>query len=999
MNKKEEKTRQAKPEKTKPKASEETEKTKAGKQEAPEEGFPVVAIGASAGGLHALEGFMRHLPESPGMAFVILQHLDPRRQSIMPSILREYTDLPIVEIEDDIYIEPDRIYVRPPDRQLEIRGQKLILTEVAGHPLRLIDKFFFALADACGENAVCVILSGAGSDGSQGLRAINAAGGLVMVQEEQQAEYEGMPHAAIETGLVDFILPIEEMGRQLVEFRRQSRKTRRELLQVRSEKVVEQGINQILYLVQKATGHDFSRYKKNTLRRRVERRMALHRFESLDDYLNFLRRDGGEAQALFTDLLINVTSFFRDPEAFATLEKELEEMLKEHPADQPVRVWVPGCATGEEAYSIAIVLLELMDRLERQFQVKIFATDINSQSLQIGREGAYPESIAGEMDEYRLRRYFTRSAGLYKISGQLREMVIFSPHNVASDPPFSNLDVVSCRNLLIYMDQQLQKRVLPLLHYSLKQGGLLFLGTSEDVGEFHDLFNVVHRKWKLFRARQASPERHHEVFAILGRTTFAYRPEEKREDFIPGKPLEEEKKQRASVRDLVEKVIVEEYAPPGVLVNGEGRILYFHGDTGRYLTPPQGDAVFNLVRMARSELGGELETLLEHARKRKSRVIRKGARVFLDHRLLLVDLAARRVPGGAGEFYLVTFQEQEAEIFPSGDEESDSRVAALQRELYSTRQDLQATIEELETINEELQSTNEELQANNEELQSTNEEMETSREELQSTNEELETVNSELQRKNEEMARANDDINNLFAASDICTVILDSRLRLQRFTPAATRLFRFMERDLGRPITDISSILLYDELPRDLDGVLKTLERCKREVRSKEGQWFEVRIQPYRTAKNVIAGVVLSLAEITRSKEMEAEARERRILVESILETLREPLLVLEEDLTVLEANRAFYEFFRVRPQITEKVKVYDLGGRQWDLPGLRKLLEEVVPKNTEIRDYRVEANFPDLGPKALLVNARRIDRGEERPKLVLLSFGEARPASAGEPG
>ncbi len=955
--------------------------------------FPVVAVGASAGGLHAIEGLLRNLPDEPGMAFIILQHLSPNRKSIMESLLREYTKLPVVLIEDGMVVEPDRVYVRPSDRRLTIRRGRLVLEELsASIPRQLIDTFLFDLAEDLGENAACVILSGAGSDGSQGLRAINAAGGLVIVQDDHQAEHRGMPHAAIDTGVADFVLPVEKIGEKLVDYKSQSHKTRREMKKSQSERQLEKDMGQILRIVRQTTGHDFSRYKQNTISRRIERRMALHNFDRPGDYAAFLRQDSTESHALFNDLLINVTNFFRDPQAYAALEKELFTRLQKHPAKEPVRVWAPGCATGEEAYSLAMLLVEIMDRLDRRFPIKVFATDINLKSIQTGREGLYPESIAGEMPEQRLKRFFTEKDGRYRVSGQIREMVLFSPHNVASDPPFSQLDLVSCRNLLIYMDRELQRRVLPLLHYSLKEGGLLFLGTSEDVGEFADLFTPVDKKWKIFRAVRALARRHHEAFGILGRARETHHETiagAEAHGAVEHRPRSSANRSRESMRDVVEKAIFEEYAPPGVLVDGNNRILYFHGDLDRYLTPPRGEAIFDLISMARNGLGGEIRNLLNQAYKSAGRTVHKGARVPLGHQVGIVDIAARKIPGrhGGEERILVTFRAQEDPSPGENGEDPDARTSALQRELNSTRQDLQATIEMLETTNEEMQSTNEELQANNEELQSTNEELETSREELQSTNEELETVNAELQRKNEEMMQAKDDMNNLLAATDVCTVILDSELHIQRFTPAATRIFRLIETDRGRPITDIASILLYDDLPKDLKEAIESLTRKDREVKTREGKWFDVRILPYRTSRNVIAGAVLTLVEITRIKTLELEAREGRVLAESTLETLREPLLVLEEDLRVVTANRAFCNYFRTGREKTENVPVYRIGEQQWDLPDLRRLLERVVSEEEEIFDFPVEGEFPQLGHRSMLLNARRIERGEERPGLILLSF------------
>jgi two-component system, chemotaxis family, CheB/CheR fusion protein len=690
-----------------------------------------------------------------------------------------------------------------------------------------IDDFFRSLAEDQGANAICIVLSGAGSDGSQGLRAVNAAGGLVMVQEEAQAEYHGMPASAIATGLADFVLPVERMGNELARFASSPLLALREKKRRTPSEQAREELGSVLAAVRAVCGHDFSQYKPSTVLRRIERRMAIHQIDQLGSYARLLRQKPAEAQALFQDMLINVTSFFRDAGAFEVLQEHLAGMLGEKGPEAPVRVWVPGCATGEEAYSIAILLLETMDRLGKQFPVKIFASDLNRRAIEIAREGIYPDSIAADVSEQRLQRFFQRNGTQFQVTGQVRSLLVFSLHDVMRDPPFSRLDLVSCRNLLIYMDSALQKKVIPLLYYGLNPGGLLLLGSSEGIGDFGDLFAPVSQKWKLFKTREGSAERLQLHLELPFFASPAAR-QEARERQVPAAakqpaPGKEPKSgAEAGLRTLVERTVLEKYAQPGVLVDERDEIVYFHGETGSLLTPPRGEPSFNLLGMARGLLADELRSLLRQAREEGRRVLRKDLQLVHEGRLLTVDLEAAPVPG-KGNLLLVTFEAKAPPAPPSDQPQADSRLALLERDLIATRQDLQATIEELETANEELQSANEELQANNEELQATNEELETSREELQATNEELETVNAELKRKNDELLRAQDDVNNLFAGASIGTVILDPELRIKRFTPAAAQVFKLIDTDIGRPLTDIASSLCYDRFEEDIRDVLESL--------------------------------------------------------------------------------------------------------------------------------------------------------------------------------
>ncbi len=957
-------------------------------QSASDSDFPIVAVGASAGGLKALEGFFAGVPNDCGMAFVVVQHLDPRRESLLKGLLTQYTPLPVLPAEDGTALEAGCIYVKAPGHDIVLRGGRLHIHKPSEPPPlpHPIDAFLRSLADDQGERGIAVILSGTGSDGTLGVRAVHAAGGLVVVQEDRQAEYDGMPRSAVETGMVDFVLPVERMGEELVRYCSHPLVARREMKREWAEERFGNEMVALLGILRVQTGHDFSLYKRNTIRRRIERRMAIHKLERLADYAALLRQSPSEGQALFKDLLINVTSFFRDSDAFEILGEELVRLLGERSSEEAVRVWVPGCATGEEAYTVAILLLEAMERLERSFPVKIFASDINPQTVETGREGVYPDSIAADVSERRLKRYFTRHEGHYRVDVRLREMVVFAVHDLTRDPPFSRLDLVCCRNLLIYLDTRMQKKVIPLLHYALKPGGLLLLGSSEEVGEFGDLFAPVSRKWKIFRALEGTPDLRHQEFSLMPQVRPAAAAEQTSQ--AAQKPsIQTARRREAALRALVETSLMEEYTPPGVLLDEHDDILFFHGETSPYLAPPRGEPSLQITRLVRGEVADALPELLSRARALQQRVRSEALRLPTAIGSIRVEVSVKPLPSAGPRHLLVTFETLEGAQSEGEGDPCDLRLVSLQRELFSTRQDLQATIEELETANEELQSANEELQANNEELQSTNEELETSREELQSTNEELETVNAELKNKNDELLQANDDINNLFTATDIGTMILDANLRIKRYTPASTRFFRLIPSDVGRPVTDIATTLIDEGLGEDLREVLEKLHRKEREIVSRDGRWYTVHILPYRTSTNVIAGVILTFTDITALKEAEIAAREASLYAESIVATLREPLLVLDAEQRVVSANRAFYHTFRVAPKETEKVPLFELGKGQWDIPPLRELLERVVPANEEFRNFRVEHEFPALGRRTFLLNARRIDRAGGKPKLILLAF------------
>jgi two-component system, chemotaxis family, CheB/CheR fusion protein len=851
--------------------------------------FPIVGIGASAGGLAAFEEFFAAMPpdSDPDMAFILVQHLSPDHKSLLAELVRRSTRMQVYEVEDGMVVEPNCAYIIPPKHNMAFLHGKLHLLEPDERPgPRLpIDFFFRSLAQDQRERAICIVLSGTGSDGTLGVRAIKEAGGMVMAQTPESTEFDGMPRSAIATGLVDYVLLPAEMPAQLIAYAAHAYGQKsRPALPPHSK---QSQLDKIFILLRAQTGRDFSQYKQNTVVRRIERRMAVQQIEQLDDYIRYLQQNAAEAEALFQDLLIGVTQFFRDPEAFAALEAQaIPQLLAAKSSGDLVRIWVPGCSTGEEAYSLAILLQEQMEVLQQRFKVQIFATDIDSQAIATARAGVYPASIAADVSPKRLDRFFTHDAanGVYRIQKNVRDMLIFSEHDLIQAPPFSRLDLISCRNLLIYMSGALQKKLMPLFHYALNPGGMLFLGSSESVGEFAQLFAPLDRKWKLYqRQEEAFGAGYPGLGQIIGTTTVAR---------VKPRPLTiPTSEMRLPLRKLTEQMLLDEYAPAAVLVNAQGDVFYIHGRTGRYLEPSSGEAgINNILTMAREGLQRPLTSALHQAAANHVPVSRPGLRVKTNGDFTIVDLTLRPtvVPVGSGpELYLVILEEileqsgetavvshpsSPDEAAPNGD--NDARILALEQELWAKEEYLQTAVEEMETANEELKSTNEELQSVNEELQSTNEELETSKEELQSVNEELSTVNAELQQRVKELSRANNDMNNLLAGTGVGTIFVDHDLHIQRFTPTATQLIHLIPGDIGRPVGHIAANLVgYNCLVADVQAVLDSLLPKEIEVQTPAGDWYMLTIRPYRTLENVIEGAVITFVDITSIKKAEATQR------------------------------------------------------------------------------------------------------------------------------
>ena len=847
--------------------------------------FPIVGIGASAGGLGALEAFFSGMPRdiNPDMAFVLVQHLDPDHKSLLTELIQRRTRMQASEVVDGVVVQANCIYIIPPNRDMAFLNGTLQLLEPAaprGHRLP-IDFLFRSLAADLHERAIGIVLSGTGSDGTLGVRAIKGEGGMVMVQNPASCEFDGMPQSALATGLVDYNLPPAEMPAQLIAyvthaFGRPPHPT------TAATPLSENALKKIFVLLRTHTGHDFSQYKPNTIFRRIERRMAVHQIEGLDDYVKYLQKNPPEVQALFNDLLIGVTNFFRDPESFAVLEAQvIPRLFEDKPAGAPVRVWSTGCSTGEEAYSIAILLQERLETLKVNYKVQVFATDIDSRAIALARTGVYPASIADDISPERLARFFTAEPddSAYRIHKNIRDLLVFSEQDLITDPPFSKLNLISCRNLLIYLGPELQKKLISLFHYALVPGGMLFLGSSETAGEFGDLFAVLDRKSKLYRRKEdfQGPQR-----AALNR----FLPPQLEKD-LTQPPLTDKAVQpfKISLRELTEQTLLQQLTPVAALVNGYGDILYLHGRTGHYLEPAPGEAgINNILKMAREGLRRGLTTALHRAAARLETVRVLGLRVKTNGHFTLINLTVCPAGGPAAALesplFLVLLEKAPdahavvtlnpvlpgQEISASNRPELDAsvQIAELNEELQAKEEYLLAAKEELETSNEELKSSNEEMQSVNEELQSTNEELETSKEEMQSINEELSTVNAELQTKVGDLSRANNDMNNLLAGTGIGTVFVDHNLRILRFTPTAAHITNLILSDVGRPVAHVVSNLVgYSNLVADLQAVLKTLVPKEVEVQASDGKSYTLRILPYRTLDNVIEGAVITFVENT----------------------------------------------------------------------------------------------------------------------------------------
>jgi two-component system, chemotaxis family, CheB/CheR fusion protein len=948
-------------------------------------GFPVVALGASAGGLVAVRGLLDAMPGNTGMAFVVIQHTAPTHDSLLVDLLASHTLMPVRQAKHGMTVEPNHVYVNPPGAYLSIERLGLSLSSLPeGGNIRLpIDHFLQSLAVDRQQRAICVILSGTGTgtDGSLGLQSVKQQGGLVIAQDPTEASYDGMPRSAIATGAVDLVLALKEIPKNVIAYARR-RHAVTSAPAGRPVQILGAAVAAIVDAVKYRTGHDFTQYKQGTLLRRIERRMGMNRIGDPEKYLASVRQDPAEAEQLAKDLLVSVTGFFRNPDAYNLLAQHLSaNLIGQHRGDRPIRAWVAGCSTGEEAYSIAMLLIEFADAAQRRIGIQIFATDIDQDALLTGRAGLYPASIAATVSPERLSRFFIRQDHNYRVTTDLRECVVFAAHDLLSDPPFSRMDLVACRNVLIYLQPEVQQHVLSVFRYALNDDGTLFLGAAESLGAAATLFEPNIKQGQIYRpTRQTRP-----APVRLPALPSSNPPSPTAAQAPAGPP-------RGNPEEIANRAMVEAYAPASVLINQRGEALYFHGAVDRYLAVSSGKASLDLAGMARSGLSAKLRLVVRLAVKRRDRQVLKGVPMRRGRRPVLVTIDVHPVPADTEDLFLVSFvDETQAIVEHSGRAKptaaESSVIARLEQDLNTTREELQATILDLENSNEELRSSNEQAMSLNEELQASNEELEAAKEELQSMNEELSTLNTQLQENLQRQRIIGDDLRNVLSSSDTATLFLDAGLRIRFFTPAIQRLFNIRQADVGRAIGDFTQNFADPDLTRDAERTLIELVPIRREVLAGSGGWFNRRVLPYLTADRKFEGVVVTFADVTDLKRAEQLATTAQASAENIVNTVREPLVILDDQQLVVSANRAFYQFFGVDAASTVGQRLRDVRGGVVDAPEFDVLIERLLADGEPVDGFETRLLTGSGDERIVVLNAREVRHEGRGVRRILVSM------------
>jgi two-component system CheB/CheR fusion protein len=945
----------------------------------------VVGVGASAGGLDAFSQLLAALPPDLGMAIVLVQHLAPQHESALPVLLSGVSSMPVVQVSEGVRVQANHVYVIPPNMQMEIADGELHLNPRPSDRTQYtpVDVFLRSLADSVRERAIAVILSGTASDGASGVREVKAAGGIAFAQRPDTAKYDGMPRAAIGTGLVDLVLSPQEIATQLAEIARHPFVEIGAGAQPDRGAIGEEHLGRIFALLRTATGVDFRHYKVPTILRRLQRRMALQKLPQIAQYVKFMQETPAEVSRLYQDLLIHVTRFFREPESFEALSEQVfPKILASRRGDSPIRIWVCGCATGEEAYSVAIALLEFLGDQARTTPIQIFATDVSESAIEHARIGRYAEGITADLSPERLRRYFTKTDGSYRVTKQVRDLCVFARQDLTRDPPFSKLDLILCRNVLIYMNASLQRKLMSVFHYALKPSGYLMLGHSETIGGHSDLFAIAEKKHRIYAKRLT------EARGMGFSMEYAVATPASRK----GGPAARDGS--GSLQQEANRAILDRYAPCGVVVDSEFQIVQFRGQTGPYLEPAPGDPSMSVLKMAREGLLYGLRTAMHSARKRSAVTRREGLRVksnggWHDVNLEVIPLTS----GERGGHFLVLFEEVPARA-PAAKRGDAKRAGAkgkqsaglfqLRQELAANREHLQAIIQELEAANEELQSANEEILSSNEELQSTNEELDTAKEELQSTNEELNTVNEELHGRNEELLQLNSDLVNLLASVEIAIVIVSSDLRIRRFTPMAERVLNLIPSDVGRPIGHIKPNIDCDNIEQLIHSVVDRVAPEEREVTDRDGKWFSLRVRPYKNVDNRIDGAVLTLFDVDAARHQDEALRAAREVAHAIVDAVADPVVLLDDQTRIQAANRSFCAIFGLSPDEIEGRRLFELSDGALDVDDLRtQLAEHFRGAGTADLSFQIKL---DGNARRLQVNGRRFETVGGQP-LVLLAM------------
>ena len=943
-----------------------------------------VGVGASAGGLEAFNELLRHLPANTGMAFVLIQHLDPRHESVLTELLATKTSMPVVQARHEMRIEPDHVYVIPPNTTMRVHDGALTLEarpDLQG-AFRPIDTFFHSLAEEFHFNAVGIVLSGTASDGTLGLKAVKAEGGITFAQN-QTAKFDSMPRSAMAAGVVDFVLSPRRIAEELVSISRRS--TNPEA----ADALMGDGttVHRMLLLLRSNTGVDFTQYKQTTILRRLHRRMVLRKIGKPEEYLALLHQDSEEAKALFDDLLINVTDFFRDPDVFEAAKRvAFPSVIRDRKQSELIRVWVPGCSTGEEVYSTAIALIEFLESEDLNFGIQIFGSDVSDSTIEKARNGIFGGSAVANVSPERLRRFFVRTDSGYQISRTIREMCIFSRHNVAHDPPLSKMDLISCRNLLIYLSPSLQKRIIATFGYALQPSGCLILGSSETLGALAEYFLVLDEKHKIFCKKTNVAVN---VFQMLDSSGEVPRPAPPQ----PPASVPDLANLSGPIHRLVDQMVLSRLGPVGFVVNETLKITEYRGEVDKYLITPTQEQGADLMQTLRPDLRAAISTAVEQARRTQVAVLADqwpGSSTE-EQQTLAVTVVPISITGIPAHFLILIGRHSEPMGIWSGTvelapEERSVAPVSLEDENARLKQELKSTREYLQSVIEELRSTNEEAQSANEELQSTNEEMQTSKEELQSSNEELNTITTEMQSRNAELKQVNDDLINLLASMNMPIVMTGNDLRIRRFTPIAEKALRLITTDVGRPIADLKPRINVPDLDDILQRVLDTLQPYEREVHDPEGRSYLMRVRPYRTSDNRIDGTVLQLLDVTELNRSLEEVKHSRDYAEAIVNTVREPLVVLDENNFIRDANRAFYEALDLSPSSAQGKSIFEVARARFDLPQIRALFDTLGQGTTELNDIEMTHRRNDAEIRTLLVNGRRLRFADHR-LLVLMAF------------
>jgi two-component system CheB/CheR fusion protein len=950
--------------------------------------FPVVGLGGSAGSFTAFEKFFTHMPANSGMAFIIVMHLNANHKSNVAELIQNYTAMPVIEAGDGVTINPDHIYVIPPNKDMGMHnGRLLLLSPAMAKGYRMpIDYFFQSLAEDQWNKAVGIIFSGMGSDGETGMRMIKEKLGMAMVQDPDTAQYNSMPKSAISTNLIDYVVSPEEMPVKLIQYLRHPALSEEPNEQVISDTRNSNAFQKILMLLRSQTGHDFSLYKKNTITRRVDRRLAFHQLPDYSGYVMFLRENPHEINVLFNELLIGVTKFFRDAGAFEAVKAKLYPLLRKKPDGEPIRVWIPGCSTGEEAYTIAMLLAEFLDTLKEKKhpKVQIFATDLDADSVEHARQGFYFENIAADVSKKRLDRFFSKKNNGYLAKKELREMIVFAQHNIIKDAPFTRLDLLSCRNLMIYLTTELQKKIIPVFHYSLNQNGLLLLGPAETVGGFTDMFQPVDGKWKLSQRKEGSSVSSRMIdfpFNISSQGTGLIRQDHHNPAL----------KKTSSLQDFFYKVLLENYTPASVLLNEKGDILYINGKTGRFLELSPGEAVMNIYRMAREELKYALSNAIHQARAQKGIVTIQDIKLKNGKQLSLVTIKVVYMEDMPMQDAVIVIFEDGGMVRkpdPKGKKGTThpAIIEEMEKELSYTKQQLHTTIEQMETSLEELKSTNEELQSTNEELQSTNEESLTTKEEMQSLNEELMTINMQYQSKGEELTQLNNDMKNLLDSTETATIFLDNTLDILRFTPQVKKLFNVISSDVGRSITHIVSNFEHTELENDIRGVIENLRAKELTVKTKKGEWYHLRIMPYRTLDNFISGAVLTFNPISTLKELETRLEFTQRSAKVLVDAHQFPAILLDERMHITIANSLFLKAFKLKEKEITGQALTQLVHDKWETTKLNRFLKQCQHSKISVE---LEHDFLGTGIKNYKISATPVPGEKDKAAMVFMIFEE----------